>query len=362
MTERFAPIPGPTNSLHDVSGLLVGHATLDEPGWLTGTTVILTGRGGAIGGVDARGGAPGTRETDLLDPSNLVERVHAVVLTGGSAFGLAAADGVMACLACDGIGFPIGRPGDVVPIVPAAVIFDLGLAGPFGHRPDAATGRAAYVAASAAPAASGRPRLGNVGGGTGATTGCLKGGFGTASERLPDGSTVAAVVLANPHGSVVDPATGELFAAPFLVSADLPEGVSGLRRPTPEALASARARVASPDFATADGPSFNTTIAVVATDVVLTKAQCRRLASVGHDGLARAIRPCHSMFDGDTIFGLSTVERPAPDALAFHRVLSAAADVLTRAIGRAVLHATGIQGMSGLVPAYADVLPSALLR
>ena len=190
-----------------INGFEIGHYTADGDGWLTGTTVVLA-RAGAVGGVDVRGGGPGTRETDLLDPTAMVERVHAVVLTGGSAYGLAAADGVMAGLEEAGIGFPVGpEPGQVVPIVPAAVIFDLGRGGVFGHRPTADFGAGRCAAASAE-----RPASGCVGAGTGARCGGIKGGFGYAERRLDAGAAVAAAVVVNAAGSAVDPSTGRLWA------------------------------------------------------------------------------------------------------------------------------------------------------
>ena len=195
--------PGPNNALTDVAGLRVGHARV--PGALSGTTVVLAPPEGAVAGVDVRGAAPGTRETDLLDPRNTVQRVHAVVLSGGSAFGLAAADGVMARLAAAGVGFAV--PGAVVPIVPAAVLFDLGRGGPASDpalRPTAATGAAAVDAAADGPVTQGV-----VGAGTGALIGGLKGGIGTASAVLDDGTTVAALAAVNAAGSAVDLATGE---------------------------------------------------------------------------------------------------------------------------------------------------------
>ena len=182
---------GPTNSLVDVAGVRVGHYTRTDDGWLTGTTVVRLPVDGAVAGVDVRGGGPGTRETDLLDPRNLVERVHAVCLSGGSAFGLAAADGVMSALLTDGVGFPMGGPGEVVPIVPGAVIFDLGRGGVFANRPDSSFGAAAYAAATDAAVAQGC-----VGAGRGMSAFELKGGIGTASRRAGD-YTVGALVLAN---------------------------------------------------------------------------------------------------------------------------------------------------------------------
>ncbi|MGI3780381.1 MAG: P1 family peptidase, partial [Janthinobacterium lividum] len=279
-----------------IDGFEVGHRTADGDGWLTGTTVVLA-REGAVGGVDVRGGGPGTRETDLLDPSTLVERVHAVVLTGGSAYGLAAADGVMAGLEELGVGLPVGPgPEEVVPIVPGAVIFDLGRGGTFRNRPDASFGRAALAAAGAAD-----PVRGCVGAGTGARCGGLKGGVGWSETTLPDGARVAALVVVNAAGSAVDPRTGRLWADRSGTWAT-PTAVER------EALADARLRAA---------PSLNTTIGVVLTDTTLTKAQARKVAAVAHDGLARAIAPVHSMSDGDTIFCLASGRRPlAEDAQA----------------------------------------------
>src|SRR5450631_1070371 len=210
--------PGPTNSLTDVAGIRVGHADRRVDGWLSGTTVVLAPERGAVGGVDVRGGGPGTRETDVLDPRNLVDRIHAVALSGGSAFGLAAADGVMQRLCEAGVGYPVGGPGEVVPIVPGAVIFDLGRGGDFARRPGAAMGEEAYDAALSGSRGSSRAGpvpVGVVGAGTGAVSAGLKGGVGSASVVLSDGTTVAALVVVNSLGSCVDPANGELYAARF---------------------------------------------------------------------------------------------------------------------------------------------------
>jgi L-aminopeptidase/D-esterase-like protein len=335
-----------TNSLTDVPGLRVGHAQRVGDGWLTGTTVVLPPADGAVAGVDVRGGGPGTRETDLLDPRTLVERVHAVVLTGGSALGLAAADGVARALLRDGIGFAVGmppQPGEVVPIVPAAVLFDLGRGGAFGNAPDAALGAEAYAAARPAVAE------GTVGAGTGAVVGGLKGGVGTASRRLPDGTTVGALVVVNAVGSALDPATGELWATRHCRSGDLPD----LRRPDPADLAAYTDLVAS--LAPKATPGQATTLAVVATDATLTKAQCAKVAGLGHDGLARAINPVHTMLDGDSVFTLATGARPAPDLLAFHALLTAAGDIVTVAVARAVVAASSTHGLRS----YRDVFPSA---
>jgi L-aminopeptidase/D-esterase-like protein len=306
--------PGPLNALTDVPGLRVGHAALAGPGALSGTTVVLAPEGGAVAGADVRGAAPGTRETDLLHPGATVQRVHAVVLSGGSAFGLAAADGVIARLEAAGVGFPV--PGGVVPIVPAAVVFDLGRGGDFRARPDAAIGAAAYDAASAGPVPQGV-----VGAGTGALAGGIKGGVGTASVVLDDGSVVAALVVVNAAGSAVDPVTGQLHGA----RAGLP-GEFPLVDVDATALDELRAAPRAPALGTA------TTLAVVATDVTLDKAGCGRLATMGHDGLARAVAPAHTATDGDAVFALSTAARPVPDLTGLVALHAAAADVVSRAI------------------------------
>ncbi|GAA4508772.1 MULTISPECIES: P1 family peptidase [Nonomuraea] len=444
--------PGATNSLLDVAGLRVGHHHRAGGGYRTGTTVVLAPSGGMVAGVDVRGAAPGTRETELLDPRNLVERVHAIVLTGGSAYGLSAACGVMSRLADAGVGFPV--EGGVVPIVPAAVIYDLGRGGAFRATPDAAFGEAAHDAAlhpapsltatpatgvkparpaapvtghgtlHAAPGASPSARAssaadvepartsgvapvgpaggpyvasggaavsargsftsasaadgeagaasggacgvsaaghvsGSVGAGAGAVAGGLAGGVGTASVILPSGATVAALAVVNAAGSVLDPGSGALAGARY----GLPGEFDHLREPSAEETAAWR-----PSGVT----SLNTTIGVVATDLTLTKAQCAKLAAVAHDGLARAIRPAHTMVDGDTIFAVATCALPAPGGeqrvfgeragedeppgAELHDLLAAGADVFSRAVAHAVLAATGREG----APAYLDVFPSAM--
>ena len=339
---------GPTNSLVDVAGIRVGHHQRVGDGWLTGTTVVLAPDAGAVGGVDVRGGGPGTRETDLLDPRNLVERVQAVVVSGGSAFGLAAADGVVQRLADAGLGYRVGAAGAVVPIVPGAVVFDLGRGGDLRATPDAVFGAAAYDAASA-----GAVEPGCVGAGTGTRVGGLKGGVGSASVVLDDGTTVAALAVVNAVGSAVDLRSGELYAARHL----LPGEVPGLVAPARDDLAAAlEAAAGRPQ----PGPSLATTIGVLATDRTLTKAQCQKLAGIGHDGLARAIDPVHTMFDGDTVFTLATCEREAPDVAEFHALLSAAGDVLTRAVVHGVLAATTTDTADGPLRSYRDAFPSAL--
>ncbi|MET0771871.1 MAG: P1 family peptidase [Candidatus Limnocylindrales bacterium] len=345
---------GPRNDLTDVEGLRVGHAQRLGRGWRTGTTVILTPPG-TVGGVDVRGGGPGTRETDALAPWNLVPHLHAVCLTGGSAYGLAAADGVMHWLEEQGTGYRIGDdPDRVVPIVPAAVLFDLGRGGDFRRRPDAAFGRAA-----AAAAGRGRtPRAvveGTVGAGTGAAAGGVAGGIGSASTVLPDGTTVAALVAVNAAGAVFDAATGVLHAAPLLH----PTADPGLRRPVRGDVTAARRALAPPP------ETMNTTIGVVATDLTLDRAEAHRLAGAAHDGLARAVRPSHLLTDGDTFFGLATGSKarsaPTPsaeDVRHLNMLLAAAADVVARAIARGILAARSHPDR----PSYRDLFPSSKPR
>lgn len=346
---------GATNSLADVTGLRVGHEQRVGDGWLTGTTCVLAPDTGAVCGVDVRGGGPGTRETDLLDPRNMVERVHAITLTGGSAYGLAAASGVADALGRDGVGLPMGGPGEVVPIVPAAVIYDLGRGGEFGNRPDASFGERAYAAARSSMAGE-RPATGCVGAGTGAVAGGLKGGVGTASAVLADGSVVAALVVVNSIGSTVDPVTG----LPYAVSCGLGDEFAGVtapdRRDVEEAqrLARERARLSGTAYGMA------TTLAVIGTDATLTKAQCQKVAGIGHDGMARAIRPVHTMFDGDTVFAMATCGRNALEPIGFHGLLEAAGDVVTRAIGHAMLDATTTPAHPYPLRCYRDAMPSAI--
>ncbi|MFB8352540.1 P1 family peptidase [Streptomyces niveus] len=335
------------DALTDVAGIRVGHARVAGDRALTGTTVVLAPEGGAVAAVDVRGGGPGTRETDALDPRNLVQRVEAVVLTGGSAYGLDSAAGVMAWLEEHGRGVRIGPdPSQVVPVVPAACVFDLGRGGDWRARPDASTGRAAVEAAarteSGAPVAEGA-----VGAGTGAVVGQLKGGVGTASVALPSGITVAALVVANAAGSAVDPLTGVLYGRYFQGRPGHPP--AGVHEAALARLAGIRER---------DGrPPLNTTLAVVATDADLSKAQAQKLAGTAHDGIARAVRPVHLLNDGDTVFTLATGERPleAGDPLALNELLAAGADAVTRAIVRAMVAAEGVDGPGGTFPAYRDL-------
>lgn len=323
MTSGLAP--GRHNALTDVEGVEVGHATRDEPPWLTGVTVVLV-PDGAVGAVDVRGAAPATRETDLLALENLVDEVHAVVLCGGSAYGLAAADGVMRYLEQRQVGWPVGAASEqVVPIVPAAAIFDLGRGGNFRARPDADLG---YEAAGAAR--GGPVEEGNVGAGTGALFAgrALKGGVGTASAVAAAG-TVAALVVLNAAGSALDPRSGRLWAAPLALGEEL--GSLGVASPAELAAFAAAVAVAVPR------PGEHTVIGVVATDVALDRSEAQRLARVAHDGLARAVRPAHTLFDGDALFALSTGLRPLLPAGEEPRTTgSSPADVpFDRAIGRA---------------------------
>jgi L-aminopeptidase/D-esterase-like protein len=332
--------PGPNNALTDVAGLRVGHAQVADA--LSGTTVVLAPAEGAVAGVDVRGAAPGTRETDLLHPHNTVQRVHAIVLSGGSAFGLAAADGVMARLAAAGVGFPV--PGAVVPIVPAAVLFDLGRGGPADDpalRPTAATGAAAVDAATGGPIVQGA-----VGAGTGALVGGLRGGIGTASAVLDDGTTVAALAAVNAAGSAVEPASGELLAARL--------GLPG-EFPPPQVGAAARAELAAVAESVRPRLGTATTLAIVATDATLDKAGCGRLATMGHDGLARALAPVHTAVDGDTVFGLATCARPVVDVVGLMALHAAAADVVSRAVVHAVLAAETVTGTAKF-RSYRDVV------
>ncbi|MGW7356016.1 P1 family peptidase [Streptomyces sp. NPDC054802] len=343
-------VDGPAGGLTDVAGLRVGHAQVAGPGALSGTTVVLAPAGGAVAAVDVRGGGPGTRETDALDPRNVVQRIEAVVLTGGSAFGLDSAAGVMAWLEEQGRGVRVGPdPSQVVPVVPAACVFDLGRGGNWQARPDASTGRAAVVAAAATD--EGAPvEEGSVGAGTGAVIGRLKGGIGTASTVLDSGITVAALVVANAVGSAVDPRNGALYGE--LVT----EGVDRAALPASAVHAAAQLRLAE-----AGGkygpPPLNTTLAVVATDADLTRSQAHKLAGTAHDGIARAVRPVHLLNDGDTVFALATgsVALDSGSPLALNDVLAAGADVVTRAIVRAVTSAASVDGPGGCFPSYTEL-------
>jgi L-aminopeptidase/D-esterase-like protein len=307
-------------AITDVAGLRVGHYT--DTRRPTGCSVLLCPQGVACG-VDVRGAAPGTRETDLLRPDNLVEHVHALLLTGGSAFGLDAASGVVRWLEERGHGLGVGPA--VVPIVPAAVLFDLWI-GDHRIRPDAAAGYAACEAASHEP-----PAQGSVGAGAGASAGklfgidrAMKGGIGTASLKVGP-ITVGALIAVNPTGDVIDPATGQVIAGT--------RGADGRPRSASRAIAAGEI----PPRALA---GMATTIGIIATDARLTKAQCRKLAAMAHNGLARSIDPVHTMADGDTLFALATGTSGRPGDMTVLGVL--AATVTARAVLNAVRAATGL--------------------
>ncbi len=312
------------NAITDVPGIKVGHA--DNPEAITGCTVVLC-EDGAVGGVDQRGGAPGTRETDLLRPMHLVEKVHAVLLSGGSAFGLSAADGVMAYLEEKKVGVDVGVAH--VPIVPTAILFDLDI-GQADVRPDAQMGRAACESASDGPV-----EQGNAGAGMGASVGRMfgpgfqmKGGIGTASVDLGGGLVVGALMAVNCFGDVVDPATGAILA--------------GVRRPPggkelADTLASMPSMVGK---ATLNFASRNTVIGVVATNARLTKEEVNKVAQMAHNGLARTIRPAHTLFDGDTIFALALGKKKAD----LNLVGAYAAEVVAEAIINGVRAAVTLGG------------------
>jgi len=318
---------GPVADIGTIPGLLVGHAQDEEA--LTGCTVLLT-PDGAVGGVDVRGSAPGTRETDLLAPGNLVETVHAVLLTGGSAFGLDAASGVVRWLEERGYGFDTGVAR--VPIVPAAVLFDLAV-GRADRRPDPAMGYAACEDAWA----RGPLREGNVGAGTGASAGKLLGpgqatktGLGSVCLRGPGGLLVGAVVAANPFGDIRDPLTGRILA--------------GTRSPAGGWLDTAAALTGDP-LPGGPAPGQNTTIGAVVTNADLSKAACRKVAQMAHDGLALTVSPVHTMYDGDTLFCLACgSERVAAD-------VNVVGVLAVRAVAAAVVRAALLARPAGGLPA-----------
>ncbi len=323
--------PGRRNLISDVEGLSVGNAE----NWLalTGTTVILPDQP-AVAAVEIGGGAPGSRETALLDPTNLVEQVHALVLSGGSVFGLDAASAVTIELARRGVGFTFGAQPVPCPVVPAAILFDImngGAKWPNDEPPYHDLGREALKAVTRDFA------LGNKGAGLGAMAGRLKGGLGSASARWRD-FTVGALVAANSVGSCVIPGTSRLWARDLALGDEM----------GPEQERKAARADTSPlnDSKFDPKPGQNTTLAVVATDAALTRVEAKRLAIMARDGLGRAIRPIHTPFDGDTVFALSTARRPLPGErqLTLAVLGSIAADTLTRAIGRALWSAATVGG------------------
>ena len=310
-----------SKGLTDVPGIKVGHFTLTARP--TGCTVVLI-EAGAVAGIDQRGAAPATRETDLLHPTHIIQQVHAIVLSGGSAFGLDAASGVMKYLEERGIGFDMRIA--KVPIVPAASLYDLPVGGKPHVRPDAECGYRAASAASDGPVSEG-----NVGAGAGATVGKsadrpMKAGIGTASLTMPDGLIVAALVAVNAVGDVIDPATGQV--------------VAGVRTEDGRGLADAR-KLLRAGRTVRGRPEQNTTIGVVATNARLTKTEATSMAQMAYDGYARAISP-HTVFDGDTIFALATGTRA--DKTEISTVGGLAAEVMADAIVRGAQQATGIPG------------------
>jgi L-aminopeptidase/D-esterase-like protein len=318
---------GDNTTLTSVPGIRVGHHTLKERP--TGCTVILT-EAGAVAGVDVRGAAPGTRETELLNPVNTVQQVHAIVLSGGSAFGLDAASGVTQYLDERNIGFKVRNVN--VPIVPAAILIDLFVGSNPKIRPTADCGYRAAQAATTAPVPEG-----NVGAGAGATVGkiaglerAMKGGLGSASIATPDGLIVSAIVAVNALGDVIDPATGTV--------------VAGVRTPDGSALADARVLLRT-GATTRPGTGENSTIGVVATNAVLTKTQATKVAQMAQDGYARAIAPIHTHADGDIVFALATGGKPGEANVSdVSRIGALAADVMADAILRAVRSAASIPG------------------
>lgn len=353
----------PYGAITDVPGIRVGHSERIGDGWLSGVTAVIPPPG-TIGAVDVRGGGPGTRETDALAPGTVVDTVDAITLTGGSAFGLASAAGVQRWCEEQGRGVPI-RPGIVVPIVPAAVVFDLGKGSDPQARPDAEMG---YAAAQAA-AATGELETGCCGAGTGTTLGhsSLKGGIGTASVRLPGGVVVGALAVVNAFGSPCVPGSATLLAAQLVRDPALRP-----RTPDPDEDATARG--------TELPAPLNTTLAVVATNARLTHSQTLRMAAAGQDGIARAIRPAHTLVDGDSVFGLATGEIDPAEAVAgvaampeansdsthvdwpiggVAAVQAAAADAVALAILDGILAATGVNTPAITLPAYLERYPSA---
>ena len=317
-------VPGPRNLITDVAGLRVGNAQDDR---LKSGVSVLTADAPFTAGVSVMGGAPGTRETDLLAPDKTVQQVNALVLSGGSAFGLAAADGVSSALRKAGLGFAVGP--HIVPIVPAAIVFDLASGGDktWEDTPYPALGAAALAAATQ------EFDLGTTGAGTGATTVNLKGGLGSASLMLPSGHTVGALVVVNALGSATVEDSAHFHAAPCEIDEEFgglgPKITFNVAKTPPTKLA----------------PGSATTIAIVATDAQLTKAQCTRMATAAHDGMARALWPSHTPMDGDLIFGVSTDAKPLVDEVADTlNIGHAAALCLSRAIARGVYHAKKADG------------------
>ncbi|MEV4951564.1 P1 family peptidase [Paenarthrobacter nitroguajacolicus] len=351
------------NSITDVAGIRVGHVQRVGEGWLSGVTVVLPPVG-TVGSVDVRGGGPGTHETDALDPTTLVSTVDAVVLTGGSAFGLASAGGAQLWCEEQGRGFAV--PGTVVPIVPAAAIFDLGRGGDVKTRPGADMG---YQAAAAAFASGDHAAVerGNVGAGTGAVVarGQFKGGIGTSSITLEGGVIVGAIAVVNAMGAPVFGAAGPQPSARSVVPPQRPPNLAssarepGRRGPTLDARRRAPGPQDQPGAPFATPPQgLNTTLVVIATNAVLDVAECKRTASAGHAGLARALDPSHTLADGDTVFALATgaigLDRSTEQArqVSLITLQSAAAEAVRLAILDGVLAAESVSTAAGDFPRY----------
>jgi L-aminopeptidase/D-esterase-like protein len=331
--------PGENNAITDVPGITVGHHTDGD----SGTTVVLSASptgGGVAGGVTQRGGSPGTRETDLMRPDNMVEIMNAIVLSGGSSYGLAAASGVMRCLESRGVGFPVGG-GNVVPIAVTAVSWDRASCGRPSSRPDFNAGMQACLAAAPGPVAQG-----NVGAGTGAVSGGVKGGIGTASVVLPNGIVVGAIVSVNSEGAAYD-ANGDLLAASLALGNEF----RGLTR------AGGPANRVPP--LVAGGPLRTGTNVVVATNVQLTKSQATKIAEIADDGVSRAINPARTAGDGDTLFVLGTARLPMaglgdPDA-----VVTQIGTAAGNAVSRAIVHALVSAKSTSCQTSYCDAFPAA---
>ena len=327
---------GTHNALTDVEGILVGNYTDTEA--VSGVTVVLCPKG-AVAGVDVRGSGPCTRETDLLSPQNLIQKIQAVVISGGSVYGLATADGVVQWLARKGLGFPLDD-NHVAPIVPAAALYDLGSGSQFVPPINADWGCLACEAVSAGPFTTGC-----VGAGTGAKSAGIKGGLGTASLVMESGITIAALVAVNSHGTIVNPKTGHIWELSLEINEEFgKDGQRAVKMPP------------MPDYRA----GRNTTIGVIATDAALSKVHSLKIAQMAHDGMARAIRPAHTMFEGDSIFCMSTGEKKLPEAsgsyidphaLHLSEMGHAAANCMSRAIIHGVLSARSIPGMT----AYRDL-------
>lgn len=335
----WAQTAGENNAITDVPGITVGHHTDTD----SGTTVVLAASptgAGVAGGITQRGGSPGTRETDLMRPDNMVEAMNAIVLSGGSSYGLATASGVMRCLEARGVGFPVGG-GNVVPIANTAVSFDRAACGRPASRPDFNAGMQACLAAAPGPVAQG-----NVGAGTGAVSGGVKGGIGTASVVLPNGIIVGALVSVNSEGAAYD-ASGNLLARSVALRNELP----GLTNANSQG---GRAPQLQPG-----GPLRTGTNVVVATNVQLTKSQATKIAEMADDGVARAIHPAHTAGDGDTLFMLGTARLPMAGLGDANAVVTQIGAAASEVVSRAIMHALVSAKSTSCQRSYCDTFPAA---